>query len=118
MPGCVLYLRFNSPATSRVGNGGCRGPTRQTEPKRPAKNSQSISAARRTIAWRRLMMLQRRAKQIVLTIVTRLAQAPPKQRISPSKEARTAQIGNAKTQENPDLLPTFLQNPILAQIKS
>jgi hypothetical protein len=77
MPGCVLYLRFNSPATSRVGDGGCPGPTRQTEPKRPAKNSQSISAARRTIAWRRLMMLQRRAKQIVLTIVTRLAQAPP-----------------------------------------
>ena len=45
-----MCLRMNSPATSRVGSGGCPGPTRQTEPKRPAKNSQSISAARRTNA--------------------------------------------------------------------
>jgi hypothetical protein len=54
--------------TNRVGNGGCPGPRRQTEPKRPARKSQSISAARRTSEWRR-----RWTKQIVLTIVARLA---------------------------------------------
>jgi hypothetical protein len=46
---------MNSPATNRVGSGGCPGPTRQTEPKRPARKSQSISAASRTSGWRRLM---------------------------------------------------------------
>src|SRR6202453_1655355 len=51
-----MCLRISSPATSRVGNGGCPGPTRQTELKRPARNAQSISAARRTSGWRRLMI--------------------------------------------------------------
>src|ERR1700756_1664272 len=43
-----ICLRMNSPAPSRVGNGGCPGPTRHTELKRPARKSQSISPARRT----------------------------------------------------------------------
>src|SRR5258708_6397856 len=42
----------------------------------------------------------------------------PQQRISPSKESRTAQIGNPKTQENRNEHMAFLQNRILAQIKS
>src|SRR5499426_3885944 len=40
-----ICLRMNSPATSRVGNGGCPGPTRHTELKRRARKSQSISPA-------------------------------------------------------------------------
>src|SRR5262245_37802293 len=72
-----ICLRMNSPATSRVGNGGCPGPTRHTE-------------------------LKRRARQ----------------RISPSKESRTAQIGNPKPQENRHAYPAFLQNRLLAQVKS
>ena len=59
-----MCLRMNRPATNRVGNGGCPGPRRQTELKRPARKSQSISAARRTSGWRRLMIfLQRWTKQ-------------------------------------------------------
>ena len=54
-----MCLRMNSPATNRVGNGGCPGPARQTEPNRPARKPQSISAASRTSGWRRLMILSR-----------------------------------------------------------
>src|SRR5882724_4618140 len=42
----------------------------------------------------------------------------PQQRISPSKESRSVQIRNPKTQENRDPPPAFLQNRILAQVKS
>jgi hypothetical protein len=42
-----------------VGNGGCPGPTRQTELKRPAKKSQSIPATRRTSGCRTLMIFSR-----------------------------------------------------------
>jgi hypothetical protein len=62
--------------------------------------------------------LQRLAKQAVLAVVARLAHPSPLQRISPSKESRTAQIGNPKTQENRNQHTAFLQNRILAQIKS
>jgi hypothetical protein len=63
-------------------------------------------------------LLERRAKQVVLAIVARLAHRSPRQRISPSKESRTAQIGNLKPQENSHAHPAFLQNRLLAQIKS
>jgi hypothetical protein len=36
---------------------------------------------------------ERRAKQVVLAIVARLAHWSPRQRISPSKESQTAQTG-------------------------
>jgi hypothetical protein len=55
----VHVLRMNSPATSRVGNGGCPGPTRHTERKRPARKFQSIFPASRTSGWRRLMISSR-----------------------------------------------------------
>jgi len=42
----------------------------------------------------------------------------PRQRILPSKESRTTQIGNPKPQENPHAYPAFLQNRLLAQVKS
>src|SRR5262249_48654702 len=42
----------------------------------------------------------------------------PRQRISPSKESRTTQIGNPKPQENRHAHPAFLQNRLLAQVKS
>ena len=58
------------------------------------------------------------AKQVVLAIVARLAHRSPRQRISPSKESRTAQIGNPKPQENRHANPAFLQNRLLAQVKS
>src|SRR2546421_3002372 len=54
-----MCLRINSPATSRVGNGGCPGPTRHTERKRPARKFQSIFPASRTNEWRRLMISSR-----------------------------------------------------------
>src|SRR6516164_11049091 len=63
-------------------------------------------------------LLERRAKQVVLAIVARLAHRSPRQRISPSKESQTAQIGNPKPQENPLAHPAFLQNRLLAQVKS
>src|SRR5262249_44778980 len=47
---------MNSPATSRVGNGGCPGPTPHTELKRPARKAQSISPASRTSGWRKVMI--------------------------------------------------------------
>src|SRR2546423_5314950 len=49
-----ICLRMNSPATSRVGNGGCPGPSRHTELNRPARKSQSISSSSRTNEWGRL----------------------------------------------------------------
>src|SRR3954447_10371034 len=42
----------------------------------------------------------------------------PQQRISPSKESRSRQIQKLKTQENQDLPTAFLQNRILAPVKS
>src|SRR4051812_232834 len=42
----------------------------------------------------------------------------PQQRISPSKESRSRQIRKLKTQENQDLPTAFLQNRILARVKS
>src|SRR4051794_15517122 len=42
----------------------------------------------------------------------------PQQRISPSKESRSRQIQKLKTQENQDLPTAFLQNRILARVKS
>ena len=51
-----MCLKMNSPATNRVGNGGCPGPARQTGANRPARKPQSISAASRTSGWRRLMI--------------------------------------------------------------
>src|SRR5579863_108497 len=42
----------------------------------------------------------------------------PQQRISPSKESRSRQIRNPKTQENHCPPTAFLQNRILAQVKS
>src|SRR6516165_5484375 len=54
-----ICLRMNSPATSRVGNGGCPGPSRHTELKRRSRKSQSISPASRTSGWRRLMISSR-----------------------------------------------------------
>src|SRR5262249_14183351 len=54
-----ICLRMNSPATSRVGNGGCPGPTRHTELKRPTSKSQSTPPPSRTSGWRRLMIASR-----------------------------------------------------------
>src|SRR6516165_2802140 len=63
-------------------------------------------------------LLEKRAKQVVLAIVARLAHRSPRQRISPSRESRTTQIGNPKSQENRHAHPAFLQNRLLAQVKS
>src|SRR5262249_23764770 len=63
-------------------------------------------------------LLQGRLKQIVLTIVARLAHGLPQQRISLSSESWRVKIGNPKMQENLHPHPAFLQNRILAQTKS
>ena len=47
---CMCF-RMNRPATSRVGSAGWPGPASHTEPKRPSRNSQSISPASRTSGW-------------------------------------------------------------------
>src|SRR5262249_45471173 len=54
-----ICLTMNRPATRRVGNGGCPGPTRHTELKRRARKSQSICPASRTSGWRKLMISSR-----------------------------------------------------------
>src|SRR6266581_4040590 len=114
-----MCLRINSPATSRVGNGGCPGPTRHTERKRPARKFQSIFPASRTSGWRRLMISSRGGRNRSSWRSSRgWLIGLPRQRISPSKESRTAQIGNPKPQENPHAHPAFLQNRLLAQVKS
>src|SRR5262245_43347133 len=114
-----ICLRMNSPATSRVGNGGCPGPTRHTELKRPARKSQLISPASRTSGWRRLMISSRSGRNRSSWRSSRgWLIGLPQQRISPSKESRTTQIGNPKPQENRHAHPAFLQNRLLAQVKS
>src|SRR6202453_4008061 len=71
-----MCLRMSSPATSRVGNGGCPGPIRQTELKRPAR---PINLCRQTHQRMAKVddLIKRWAKQIVLTIVARLAHGFP-----------------------------------------
>jgi hypothetical protein len=69
---------MNTPAPSRVGNGGCPGPTRHTEteasrqkipvdlPRKPHQRMAQVDD-----------LLERRAKQVVLAIVARLAHRSP-----------------------------------------
>jgi hypothetical protein len=94
-----MCLRMNSPATSRVGNGGCLGSPRHTELKRPARKSQSISPASRQRMTKIDDLLQRRATGR-LTDRAAGSSVSPRKRILPSKESRTAQIENPETQEN------------------
>src|SRR5262249_23129154 len=119
-----IGLRRNSPATSRVSNGGCPGPTRHTELKRRARKSQSISPASRTSGWRRLMISSRggRKKASLRSARGRALRLPPHPK-PPAREkrtphTRTAQSGNPKPQENRHAYPAFLQNRLLAQVKS
>ena len=108
-----------SPATSRVGSGGCPGPTRHTEPKRFARKSQLISAASRTSGWRRLMIASRDERNKSSWRSSRgWLIVPPNSESRRHKESRTAQIGNPKTQENRHQHRAFLQDRILVQIKS
>ena len=90
-----MCLRMNSPATSRVGNGGCPGPTRHTE-------RQKISVDLLRTPCQRMAqvddLLERRAKQVVLAIVARLAHwFPPTANLAvegitdrPNQEIQTA----------------------------
>ena len=114
-----MCLRMNSPATNRVGNGGCPGPARQTEPNRPARKPQSISAASRTSGWRRLMISSRAGRNksswrssrgwlMAVPLTANLAVEGITNRPNP----------DPKTQENSNPQPPFLQNRILAQVKS
>lgn len=57
-----LRMRINSLATNRLGIRGNPGLTRQTVPKRLAQKSRSISAAKRTSGWRRLMVFSREGR--------------------------------------------------------
>jgi hypothetical protein len=77
---------MNRPATSRVGNGGCPGPIRQTELKRPA-GERPINLCRQTHQRTAKVddLIKRWAKQIVLTIVARLAHGFPQTANLPSK---------------------------------
>jgi hypothetical protein len=102
---------MNSPATGRVGNGGCPGPTRQTERKHAARKSQSISPASRTGGWTEIDdLVQRRTKQVVLTVVARLAhRSPPESNLAiegitnwPNRESRNA--------KQPERAPGFPAN--------
>src|SRR6266481_3239704 len=105
--------------TSRVGSGGCPGPTRHTEPKRFARKSQLISAASRTSGWRRLMIASRDERNKSSWRSSRgWLIVPPNSESRRHKESRTAQIGNPKTQENRHQHRAFLQDRILVQIKS
>jgi hypothetical protein len=95
------------------------GSTRHTEPKRPARKSQSISPASRTSRWRRLMISSRGGRNRSSWRSSRgWLIGLPRQRISPSKESRTAQIRNPKSQENRHAHPAFLQNRLLTQVNS
>src|SRR6516164_1886316 len=86
---------------------------------RRARKSQSISPASRTSGWRKLMISSRGGRNRSSWRSSRgWLIGLPRQRISPSKESRTAQIGNPKPQENPHAHPAFLQNRLLAQVKS
>jgi hypothetical protein len=68
---------MSSPATNRVGNGGWPDPTDRTE---ASGQELPINFSRQT--YQRMAkvddLLQRRTKQIVLTIVARLAHAFPR----------------------------------------
>src|SRR5262249_54169294 len=94
-----ICLRMNSPATSRVGNGGCPGPTRHTQLKRRARKAQSISPASRTSGWRKLMISSRGGRnRSSWAIVARLAhRSPPTANLAvegitdhPNRESQTA----------------------------
>src|SRR5215475_13990479 len=84
-----------------------------------AFRSSAKATASRTSGWRRLMISSRGGRNRSSWRSSRgWLIGLPRQRISPSKESRTAHIGNPKPQENPHAHPAFLQNRLLAQIKS
>src|SRR5262249_16006081 len=81
-----ICLRMNSPATSRVGNGGSPPPTPPTQPNRPPPKSPSLPHPPPQPRQRMAKvddLLERRAKQVVLAIVARLAHRSP-----PDSESR------------------------------
>ena len=114
-----MCLRMNSPTTNRVGNGGCPRPeaTDRTEASRqdvPNRSPPPDAAAMANVDD----LLQRWTKQIVLTIVARMAHG-----FSPIANPAVKGITkppnpDSKKQENQDLPTAFLQNRILAHVKS
>src|SRR5262249_53225930 len=73
-----------------------------TELKRPARKSQLISPASRTSAWRRLMIASRGGRNKSSWRSSRgWLIGLPRQRISPSKESQTTQIGESQTARKP-----------------
>jgi hypothetical protein len=80
-----MCLRMSRPATGRVGNGGCPGPIR-LELKRPARE-RPINLCRQTHQRTAKVddLIKRWAKQIVVTIVARLAHGFPQTANLPSK---------------------------------
>src|SRR5262249_34543603 len=81
-----ICLRMNSPATSRVGNGGCPAPTRHTELKRPATKSHRSPRQPHQRVAKLDDLLEKRAKQVVLAIVARLAHRSPRTAIPSRKK--------------------------------
>src|SRR5215510_4059724 len=100
---------MNSPAISRVGSGGCPGPTRQTELKRLATKSQSIFPASTTSAWRGLMNCSnRQLKQVVLTIVAWLAHGSPSTANLAVEGIMSSQSRESQNARKPTPAPGFL----------
>ena len=114
-----MCLRMNSPATNRVGNGGCPGPS-ATDRTEASRQEVPIDLRRQTHQRMAKVddLLQRWTKQIVLTIVARLAHGFSPTANLAVKGITNRQIRNPKTQENQDLPTAFLQNRILAHVKS
>src|SRR5262249_26188443 len=108
-----ICLRMNSPATSRVGNGGCPGPTRHTELKRPARKSQSISPASRTSGWRRLMISSRGGGNRAFRRSSRgrLLRLPPPADLAPGGNTDPPKQGNPTTTKTA-CTPGFLAKSI------
>src|SRR2546430_16199531 len=111
-----MCLEMKGPTTIPSGNGGGPVPPQHTELKRRARKFQSTFPASRTSGWRRLMISSRGGRNRSSWRSSRgWLIGLPRQRISPSKESRTTQIGNPKPQEKRHVHPAFLQNRLLAQ---
>src|SRR6478735_3492439 len=108
-----MCLRMNSPATNRVGNGGCPGPARQTEPNRPARKPQSISAASPTSGMAKVDdLLQSGTKQIVLAVVAWLAHGCP-----PDSESRRRRNHEPPKSGIPKRKKTAIHNRLSCKIE-
>src|SRR5207248_7739236 len=111
---CMCF-KMNSPATSRVGNGGWPGPEVHTLANRPAVEKLPIDLARQPHQRMSKIddVLERRSQQILLTIVSRLRHRAPNADDPPRNRTKRRKP-ESQFARNPALNPRFLAKTVIS----